>query len=208
METETKAYRILVAEDDFFVAEEICATAAQAGFEVVGRASHGDEAVSLAASLMPDAVLMDIRMPRRNGIEAAQLIRRSCPAPVVMLSAYEDDALIEEASAAGASAYLTKPAKSAEMYRTIRLAIARFQETQAANLQLEAAAAKARAAGHGEGEPPILAMCCYCKGFRAADGQWQDAATYVTKMGIARISHSICPECLPKWYPEGEEDGL
>lgn len=205
MEATSPPYRILVAEDDFFVAEEICATVVKAGFEVAGRASHGDEAVSLAAALMPDAVLMDIRMPRRNGIEAAGLIRTNCPAPVVMLSAYEDEALLDEASAAGASAYLTKPAQPAELYRAVRLAIARFQEVRAANLQVEAAVAQSRALGQGEGEAPILAMCCYCKSFRASDGEWCDAASYLTKLGIARISHSICPVCLPKWYPEVEE---
>lgn len=194
--------RILVAEDDFFVAEEICSIVEEAGFEVAGRAGNGDEAVNLAAELSPDAVLMDIHMPKRNGVEAAELIRRNCPAPVVILSAFEDDGLLEEASAAGASAYLVKPATAAELRRAVRLAIARFEEIRAANLRVEAASAQARAGGNAEGEPPIVAMCCYCKCFRASDGQWCDPAKYLTQLGIARVSHSICPECLPKWYPD------
>jgi DNA-binding NarL/FixJ family response regulator len=106
---ETRAARVLVVDDDDAVRTVLAELLLEEGFDVVGRAMDGVEGVSLALSLAPDGVLLDVRMPRMGGIEAAREILAKRPATrVVMLSAYDDPSLQAEAAAAGASAFLVK----------------------------------------------------------------------------------------------------
>ena len=118
--------RVLIAEDDYLVSEMIRGLLEEAGYNVVGEAVDGLEAVEMTQSLRPDAVLMDIKMPNMDGLEATRLIYESCPAPVVVLTAYETPELVEMASEAGAGAYLVKPPNVHEMERAITIAMARF----------------------------------------------------------------------------------
>jgi CheY-like chemotaxis protein len=120
--------RLLIVEDDYLVGEMIKGLLEEAGYTVVGEATDGLEAVEMTQSLQPDAVLMDIMMPVMDGIEATRLIYERCPTPVVMLTAYETQEMVEKASAAGAGAYLVKPANVREMERAITIAIARFSD--------------------------------------------------------------------------------
>jgi DNA-binding NarL/FixJ family response regulator len=101
--------RVIVVDDDDSVRTVLADVLLEEGFEVVGRAIDGIEGVSLALSLTPDGVLLDVRMPRMGGIEAAREIVSQLPKTrVVMLSAYDDPSLQAEAAAAGASAFLVK----------------------------------------------------------------------------------------------------
>ena len=135
--------RVLIAEDDYLSGEMIKELLKDMGYTVVGEAADGLEAVEMIKSLQPDVVLMDIEMPGMDGVEAARLIRENwehCPAPVVMLTAYETEELIAEVSAAGAGAYLVKPPNESQMRRAIAIAIARFDDMMAlqqANRRLE-----------------------------------------------------------------------
>ncbi|MEE9524714.1 MAG: histidine kinase dimerization/phosphoacceptor domain -containing protein, partial [Thermodesulfovibrionales bacterium] len=95
------------------------------GHEVVGEASNGNEAVELDCTTRPDVELMDIEMPGMDGIEASKAIQQRCPAPIVILTAYESGDLIERTSSAGAGAYLVKPANLSEIGRAITIAVAR-----------------------------------------------------------------------------------
>ena len=104
-----KAMRVLVVDDDDAVRAVLAEVLQEEGFEVVGRAIDGIEGVSLALSLTPDGVLLDVRMPRMGGIEAARAILAQLPnVRIVMLSAYDDASLQAEAKEAGASAFLVK----------------------------------------------------------------------------------------------------
>jgi DNA-binding NarL/FixJ family response regulator len=106
---ENKAMRILVVDDDDAVRTVLSEVLREEGFEVVGRAIDGIEGVSLALSLSPDRILLDVRMPRMGGIDAAREILSRLPnVRIVMLSAYDDASLKAEAQAAGASAFLVK----------------------------------------------------------------------------------------------------
>ncbi|MGZ4410317.1 MAG: response regulator [Gaiellaceae bacterium] len=106
---QNKAVRILVVDDDDAVRTVLSEVLQEEGFEVVGRAIDGIEGVSLALSLSPDGILLDVRMPRMGGIDAARKILSRLPnIRIVMLSAYDDASLKAEAQAAGASAFLVK----------------------------------------------------------------------------------------------------
>jgi len=128
MVRERKRIRVLIAEDDYLVAEMIKGLVREAGYDIVGEASNGKEAVEKVCSLQPDVVLMDIRMPDLDGIEATRRIREKCPTPVIILTAYETPELVEKAAEAGVVAYLIKPPDLRELDRSIGIAIARFRD--------------------------------------------------------------------------------
>jgi two-component system cell cycle sensor histidine kinase/response regulator CckA len=128
--------RVLIAEDDYLASEMIKVMLEEAGYTVAGRATDGQQAVEMTtqlseAAIQPDVVLMDIDMPDMDGIKATRLIQERCPTPVVMLTAYETEELVAQASAAGAGAYLVKPPDAREMKRAITIAMARFDDMAA-----------------------------------------------------------------------------
>lgn len=133
--------RVLIAEDDYLVGEMVKSMLEDMAYRVVGEAINGLEAVELTQSLQPDVVLMDIKMPDMDGIEAIRRISEICPTPVVILTAYDMPELVEAASQVGAGAYLVKPPDAREMERAISVAMARFDdmvELRRLNAELEA----------------------------------------------------------------------
>ncbi len=140
--------QVLVVEDDYFVSELVKGLLEEKAYVIVGEARNGREALELTQTLEPDVVLMDIKMPDMDGIEAAQCIHQHCPVPVVILTAYETPELVERASAAGVGAYLVKPPNVQEIEGAINVAMARFgdlmklrrlnAELQARNAELDA----------------------------------------------------------------------
>jgi response regulator NasT len=119
--------RVLVVEDDYLVSEMAKCLLQKNGYVVAGEASDGFEAVKLTERLRPDVILMDIKMPRLDGLEAARRICVSCPTPIVILTAYDTTAeLVEEATEAGASAFLTKPPGARDLEQAIATALADF----------------------------------------------------------------------------------
>ncbi len=123
--------RVLIAEDDYLVSKMVSALLEELGCSIVGEAADGVQAVEMTRTLQPDVILMDIKMDGMDGIEAARLIQERHPTPVVMLTAYETEELIQEASAAGAGAYLVKPPNAREMERAVTIAMARFDDMMA-----------------------------------------------------------------------------
>jgi two-component system, sensor histidine kinase and response regulator len=143
--------RVLVAEDDYLVTKMIEGLLDDLGYTVVGRASNGLEAVELAASLHPDVILMDIKMPDLDGLKATEKIQSSCPTPVVILTAYETAQLVEQAGQVGVGAYLVKPPRARELERAIIIATARFDdmlELRRLNAELQEANAELDAFAH------------------------------------------------------------
>lgn len=125
------ATRILIAEDNDLVSLTLEEQLQGLGYNVVGIARSGTEAITLAHRLVPDLIIMDIRMPEMDGTEAAAVIRDQRPVPIIMLTAYADKETIRKAEAAGALAYLVKPVNENELPPTIDIALARFKELQA-----------------------------------------------------------------------------
>ena len=127
--------RILVADDDHIIATGLSANLADLGYSVVGPARDGQEAVELARQLIPDLALMDIRMPRLDGLQAAEVIYRELGIPVVIVSAFSDPELVSTAQSIGVFGYLLKPVSADQVRVNLSIAWGRFAE--AVNSQSE-----------------------------------------------------------------------
>ncbi|MGL4306129.1 MAG: ANTAR domain-containing response regulator [Mycobacteriaceae bacterium] len=120
--------RVLVAEDEALIRLDLVEMLREEGYDVVGQASDGQKAVELALELKPDLVIMDVKMPLRDGIDAASEIAAKRIAPVVILTAFSQRELVERARDAGAMAYLVKPFSITDLVPAIELAVSRFIE--------------------------------------------------------------------------------
>ena len=132
--------RILVAEDETIIRLDLRALLERAGFEVCAEARDGEEAVALAREHEPDLAIMDVKMPRLDGIEAARRILDERPIPIVMLTAYGQDELVSRAVEAGVFGYLVKPFREADLLPAIRTARARHEELAEIREQVESLA--------------------------------------------------------------------
>ena len=120
--------RVVVAEDESLIRLDIVETLRDNGFDVVGEAGDGETAVRLVEELLPDVVVMDVKMPQLDGISAAERINKNHLAPVVLLTAFSQRELVERASEAGALAYVVKPFTPADLLPAIEIALSRFQQ--------------------------------------------------------------------------------
>ncbi|MBI1910575.1 MAG: response regulator [Deltaproteobacteria bacterium] len=102
--------------------------AEECGLIISAEGENGEQAVEICKSKAPDAIIMDVKMPVKDGIEAAEEISRICPTPVVLLTASDDEATIRRAADAGVMAYLLKPVRGEEILPAVELAISRFSE--------------------------------------------------------------------------------
>ncbi|MGH3587909.1 MAG: ANTAR domain-containing response regulator [Pseudonocardia sp.] len=123
--------RVLVVEDEALIRLDLTEMLTEEGYVIAGEAGDGEQAVALARELAPDLVIMDVKMPKMDGIEAAGAIVEEKIAPVVMLTAFSQRDLIEQARDAGAMAYLVKPFARHELVPAIELAVSRFAEKRA-----------------------------------------------------------------------------
>jgi response regulator NasT len=122
---------VLVVEDEALIRMDLAEMLTEEGYTVAGEAGDGEQALELARRLHPDLVIMDIKMPKVDGITAATSIVEERIAPVVMLTAFSQRELIEQARDAGAMAYLVKPFQRHELVPAIELAVSRFAEKRA-----------------------------------------------------------------------------
>jgi two-component system, response regulator PdtaR len=132
--------RILVAEDETIIRLDLKDLLERAGFEVCAEARDGEEAVALAASEQPDLAVLDVKMPRLDGIEAARRILAERPIPIVMLTAYGQEELVARAVEAGVFGYLVKPFREDDLLPAIRAARARHAELEALREEAESLA--------------------------------------------------------------------
>ena len=132
--------RILIAEDETIIRLDLRAMLEGAGFEVCAEAKDGIEAVELAGSASPDLAILDVKMPRLDGIEAARRILDERPIPIVMLTAYGEDELVGRAIEAGVFGYLTKPFRESDLLPAIKAARARHEELAALREEAESLA--------------------------------------------------------------------
>lgn len=123
--------RVIVAEDESVIRLDIVEMLREVGYDVVGEAGDGESAVRLAEELRPDLVVMDIKMPKLDGISAAEKIAKASIAPVVLLTAFSQKELVERARDAGAMAYVVKPFTAADLVPALEIAQSRYQEIQA-----------------------------------------------------------------------------
>jgi response regulator NasT len=129
--------RVLIAEDEALIRMDLREMLEEEGHEVVGEAADGQEAVELAGELEPDIVFMDVKMPRKDGIEAAAEICAAQIAPVVMVTAFSQQGYVDEACRAGAMAYLVKPFAKHDILPAMQVASSRFAEARALEGEVE-----------------------------------------------------------------------
>jgi response regulator NasT len=122
---------IVIAEDEAIIRLDLRELLEEEGYSVVGEAGRGDQAVELVRNLRPDVVILDVKMPGMDGIEAARRISSEAICAVLMLTAFSQREVVEQARDAGALAYLVKPFQKNDLVPAIELAIARFSETKA-----------------------------------------------------------------------------
>jgi AmiR/NasT family two-component response regulator len=121
---------VVIAEDEALIRMDLAEMLAEEGYDVVGQAGDGETAVGLAEEHRPDLVVLDVKMPKLDGIAAAQRIATQRIAPVVILTAFSQRDLVERARDAGAMAYLVKPFTKNDLVPAIEMAVSRFAELQ------------------------------------------------------------------------------
>jgi two-component system, response regulator PdtaR len=120
--------RLVIADDESIIRMNLKETLVSLGYLVVGEAGDGVSVINVARELRPDLVLMDIKMPKLDGIQAAKLLTEEKIAPVLLLTAYSDRELVDRAKEAGVVNYIVKPFREAELLPAIEIAMARYQE--------------------------------------------------------------------------------
>lgn len=129
--------RVLIAEDEALIRMDLAEMLEEQGYEVIAQAADGQEAIDAARAHQPDLVVLDIKMPKVDGIAAATVIASERIAPIVMLTAFSQRELIERARDAGAMAYVVKPFGPHDLVPAIELARARFAEIHALAAEVE-----------------------------------------------------------------------
>ncbi len=132
-----KKLRILLADDEAILRLDLREMLMDAGHEIVGEAANGQEAIKLAKELKPEFIIMDVKMPIMDGITAAKVIAAENIAPVLLLTAYSQQDIVEKASDAGVIAYLVKPIREEQLFPAMEIAVKRFAEVQRLNIELD-----------------------------------------------------------------------
>jgi response regulator NasT len=135
--TKSTATRVIVAEDEAIVRLDIKEILLSAGYEVVGETGRGDEAVALAEETAPDLAILDVKMPGMSGIQAAREITRDAHIAVIVLTAFSQRELIEEARDAGVAAYLVKPFRRDELLNAVENVLATCRQEWAIDAEIE-----------------------------------------------------------------------
>ena len=130
--------RVVIAEDEAIIRLDLKESLEEEGYEVVGEAGRGDQAIALVRELRPDLVILDIKMPGVDGLTAARTIAAERICAVLMLTAFSQREIIEEARDAGALAYLVKPFQKNDLIPAIEVAIGRFRELQTLDGEVDA----------------------------------------------------------------------
>ncbi|MGC8668807.1 MAG: ANTAR domain-containing response regulator [Chthonomonadales bacterium] len=137
MNTSGTHLRALICEDEGITVMQLRRALQRAGYEVVGEAADGEDAIRLAEDLQPDVIIMDLNMPRVSGVEATRRITERRPVPIVVLTAYSDELSVDAAMQAGACAYLVKPVSADQLMPAVRAALARFDAMEAVRKENE-----------------------------------------------------------------------
>lgn len=128
--------RILIAEDNAMARKVLTTQLKSLGFEVVAVATTGEEAVALCDEIKPDLVIMDVKMPKMDGIEAAKVITSNLPVPIILITGYSTGPLVDRAVESGVLAYIRKPITKKDLLPAIKFAFARFDEFKALKMEV------------------------------------------------------------------------
>lgn len=194
-----KDITILVAEDEYIVSEDIIRGLKANGYVNFIDASDGEEALEMTCTQRPDIILMDIEMPKLNGIEAAMRIQECCPTPIVIITAHDSLDFVDRAKDAGVSAFLSKPPQKDEIEKAMIIAMARhadLMELRRIRKELEQALAELKKL------QGVLPICSSCKKIRDDKNNWTLLEIYIRDHSEAEFSHGICPDCAENLYSD------
>jgi two-component system, response regulator PdtaR len=122
--------RVVIAEDEAIIRLDLAEMLREEGYDVIGQASNGEEALTQVQELKPDLVILDVRMPKVDGITVAEQVATERICPVIILTAFSDRELVERARDAGAMHYVVKPFKKEQLVPAIEIAVSRFEEVR------------------------------------------------------------------------------
>ena len=132
-----KKLNILIADDEALIRLDLREMLTEAGHTIVAEASNGEEAVEKARALKPDFIIMDVKMPKLDGLAAAKIINEEELAPVLLLTAYSQTDVVEQAKESGVLAYLVKPIREEQLFPAMEIALSRFEEFKSLGLELD-----------------------------------------------------------------------
>ena len=130
--------RVVIAEDEAIIRMDLRETLEEEGYDVVGETGRGDEAVELVRTMQPDLAILDIKMPGTDGLEAARVINAEKICGVLMLTAFSQREVVEQARDAGALAFLIKPFQKSDLIPAIEVAMGRFRELRSLTGEIDA----------------------------------------------------------------------
>jgi len=130
--------RVVIAEDEAIIRMDLRETLEEEGYEVVGETGNGDQAVGLVRDLLPDLAILDVKMPGLDGLSVARIISNEKLCGVLILTAFSQREIVEDARDAGALAYLVKPFQKSDLVPAIEVAIGRFRELRALTGEIDA----------------------------------------------------------------------
>lgn len=190
--------QIFIVEDEFIIAEDIRESLKDMGYAVSGMSAFGEDAVEKIGVHQPGLVLMDIFLKgRMDGIETAEKVRDTFNIPVVYLTAYANNEILERAKLTGPFGYLIKPFTDRELRAAIEVALYKHRmeaEREQLITDLEAALDKVKLLSG------LLPICAKCKKIRDDKGYWNQIEEYISANSDALFTHSICPDCTEIVY--------
>ncbi len=193
--------RILIVEDEAIVACDLQSRLESFGYEVVGIAVSGEQAVRLAAASSPDLVLMDIQLRGpHDGIQVAEQLRAEHRVGIIFLSAHSSEDMLTRAKLTEPLAYLLKPYQERELEISIDVALYKRQAERVRDeliRQLEQALAEVKTLRG------LIPICAWCRKFRNDDGFWMSVEQYLRAHTEADCTHGICPDCRKKLLDAG-----
>jgi CheY-like chemotaxis protein len=174
---------IMIVEDEGLIAYHLKEVLEKNRFSVPVTVASGEEAVQEAYNVNPDLVLMDINLAGEiDGIDAAIRIRDDFNIPIIFLTAYGDDHILQRAKAADPYGYILKPFNERELVIIVEVAVHKHKTEK--NVKLKG----------------ILTVCAKCSKIRNENGAWEEMIEYILKHSDARFSHAICPDCAEYLY--------
>lgn len=192
--------RIMIVEDEFLIAQELQERLESLGYKVTAVVDSGEEALEKAEQNPPEVVIMDIRLQgKMNGIETAAILHKEMGIPSIYVTAYAEDGMLGEAAKTEHSGYLIKPYRDKELRAAIEAAL--FKSTVERERR-ELIESLRSSLAEGKRIAGMLAICSECKKIRNEEGDWQEIERYVREHSQATFSHSLCPTCVKKLYPD------
>lgn len=192
--------RILVVEDEPNVAEVMRARLESFGYVVCSIVSSGKDALDAMEHRHPDIVMMDIKIKGdMDGVESAGLIRAKFDVPIIFITSFADDKLLKRAQITDPFGYIIKPYEGKQLQVAVEMALFKHRldrERLQVLADLKEALAKVKKLSG------LLPICASCKKIRDDKGYWEQVESYIKKNSEAEFTHSICPECARKLYPE------